>query len=403
MAWPLLWTIVFALDLPLARSIPSSQWHAHEMIYGTYGAALVGFLTSAAAEWTDTPPRQGRDLLLLLGLWLPGRIVGVLGADTLVWFAAATDLGFLGLLGWFVARPMIDRRSTRHASFVLWIVLLGAVEIAIRATWIMGALDLSARLLQTALLIFVVLFASALGRINVAVLNLALDPSGKTTPYRPHPGRQNLAAAMTALYALASLLFPESQAPAFLALAAGCTFMDKLAEWFIGRSVWKGHVLSLGLANLLAGLGLIAIGVAGLGAPISRVTGLHILGLGGLGLAVISVFIIAGLRHTGRPLVLPWQAHAALLLTLTACLIRVMPEMGVLTGLAGRHYALAAILWTGAFGVWLIRFLPFLLEPAASSDTACRDGLLTPTTVIPLARGCRALPAADSARNRRSR
>src|SRR5690606_18801480 len=114
---PLAWVVLFGFSLPFARDIPASQWHAHEMIFGTYGAALAGFLTSAVAEWTDTPPRHGRSLLILFFLWLPGRIVGLLGFDTLVVVAAATDLGFLGLLFWYVLSALIKRGSSRHTSF----------------------------------------------------------------------------------------------------------------------------------------------------------------------------------------------------------------------------------------------------------------------------------------------
>ncbi|WEX08544.1 NnrS family protein [Chelativorans sp. AA-79] len=371
MAWPTLWVIVFAFDLPLARSVPPGQWHAYEMIFGTYGAALAGFLTSAVPEWTDTRPRQGASLVALFAFWLPGRLVGLLGADALMAVAAITDFTFLSLLMWFAITPMIERRSTRHASFVTWIVLLAATEAAIRMAWISGQFDLSARLLQTALLIFVLLFALALSRINVVVLNLALDPSGETTPYRPHPGRQNLAAAATALFGATSLAFPGSQAPAFLALAAGAAFMDRLGEWFIGRGVLKGEVLALALANLFAALGLITLGLADLGVAIPPAAGLHLLSVGALGTAVIAVFIIAGLRHTGRLLVLPWQANAAIVLIVAACLVRVLPEVGVLKSLFGPHYTLATLLWAGTFGIWLAGFLPFLVRPGLDQVATC--------------------------------
>jgi uncharacterized protein involved in response to NO len=122
-------------------------------------------------------------------------------------------------------------------------------------------------------------------------------------------------------------------------------------------------VLALAGANLFAGAGFMAIGLAGLGAPLSPSTGLHILSVGSLGLAVLSVFIIAGLRHTGRPLALPWQAHAALILMAGAGLVRVLPEIGVGTSLSGAHYALSATLWSSAFALWLLGFLPLLRHP----------------------------------------
>lgn len=368
MASPLIWVTLFGFALPFTHAIPPHQWHAHEMIFGTYGAALAGFLSSAVPEWTDTAPRRGRALLVLLGLWLPGRIVGLLGIEALVLPAAVTDAAFLSLLFWFVLKPLIERRTTRHSSFAVWAGLFTLVELGIRAAWLTERFDLAERLLQSSLTIFLVFFALAVARINVVVINLALDPSGETTPYRPHPGRQNLAAGMVAIYTVAALLFPNSTAPAYLALAAAAAFFDRLAEWFIGTAVLKTQVLVLAGANAFAGGGFLLLGLAGLGAPVAAPSGLHMLSVGSLGLAVLGVFIIAGLRHTGRDLVLPWQAHAAVALMLCAGLVRVLPEIGLGAPLVGLHYALSAMLWSAAFGVWLAGFLPLLMHPVKGAE-----------------------------------
>jgi len=362
--WPLLWTLVYAFALPFAHDIPTSQWHAHEMIFGTYGMALAGFLTTAVPEWTDTPRRRGNALLLLVWLWLPGRLVGLVGADALNAIAGLADTAFLLVLTWYVAKPLLDRRSSKHLSFPVWCVLFAATEVAIRLAWLAGDYELAGRLLGIALAVFLVFFSLSVARINVTVINLALDPSGETTPYRPHPGRQNLAAGLVTLYIAAALCLPDSAAAAYLALAAGAAFLDRLAEWFIGRPVLRAEVLGLLAANLMAGLGFLAIGVAGLGAPVAVSTGQHLLSMGALGLAVISVFIIAGLRHTGRPLDLPPQAHWALVLMLCAALVRTLPELGIGEALLGLHYALGAVLWALAFAVWLHGFLPYFLAPS---------------------------------------
>lgn len=364
---PLAWVVLFAFALPFAHDVPASQWHAHEMIFGTYAAALAGFLTSAVAEWTDTRPRQGRSLLVLLFLWLPGRIVGFVGLDALVIVATATDLAFLGLLFWYVLRALIARGSTRHSSFAVWVALFWLLELSIRLAWLNGLTDLAGRLLHAALMIFLVFLSLALARINIVVINLALDPSGATTPYRPHPGRQNLAAGLIAVYAAAALVAPASTVPAYLALAVAAAFFDRLAEWFIGVAVLRTHVLALAGANLFAGIGFMTIGLAGLGAPLSPTTGLHILSVPGLGVAVLSVFVIAGLRHSGRPLDLPWQAHVALILMVAAGLVRVLPETGIATFLMGKHYALSGFLWSSAFLIWLVGFLPLLRNPVRES------------------------------------
>jgi uncharacterized protein involved in response to NO len=365
---PLAWVTLFAFALPFANDVPASQWHAHEMIFGTYGAALAGFLTSAVPEWTDTPPRRGWALLVLLFLWLPGRIIGLVGLDALIAVAAVTDLAFLGLLFWYVLKALIERGSTRHSSFAVWVGLLWFMELAIRLAWFTGATDISARLLHAALVIFLIFFSLAVARINVVVINLALDPSGTTTPYRPHPGRQNLAAGLVTLYSVVALAAPDSAVPAYLALATGAAFFDRLTEWFIGSAVFRTQVLALAGANLFAGIGFVMIGLSGLGAPLSPTSGLHMLSVASLGLAVLSVFIIAGLRHTGRPLDLPWQAHAAVALMTAAGLVRVLPEIGIGSFLFGSHYILSASLWSSAFALWLIGFLPLFRHPLKTAD-----------------------------------
>ena len=365
-ASPLLWVAAFGYQPPFAGAVPGTQWHAHEMIFGTYAAALAGFLCSAIPEWTNTPPRRGGWLLGLLALWLTGRVVGLLGIEALLVPALLLDTAFWAMLMVTVAVPVLGRR--RGGSFLAWLCVLGAAQAAVKLAWWMGEPALSARLLHAALAAFVVLLTLALTRVGVVVINLALDPSGETTPYRPHPGRRNLSGFLAAAQGVAALLLPDSLVGAWLALAAGAAFLDRLAEWFIGRAALRSEVLALGAANGFAGLGFLALGVAGLGGPVSAGTGTHLLAVASLGLAVMAVFVIAGLRHSGRDLVLPWSAHAAFALVALAGLVRTVPEL--LPGLdpPGGHHLVAALLWSAAFAMWLAGFLPLLRNPVGAGD-----------------------------------
>jgi uncharacterized protein involved in response to NO len=252
------------------------------MIFGTYEAALAGFLTSAVPEWTDTPRREGRALLLLLALWLPGRAVGLAGLDSLILITTLTDTAFLGVLLWYVVAALVKRGSARNASFAVWLALFMLLDLGVHVAWLADAHETAARLMRAGLMVFLVFFSLAIARINVVTLNLALDPSGETTPYLPHPGRQNLTAALVTIYALTSLIAPASNVSAYLALAAAAAFFDRVAEWFVGGAVMKSHVLALAAANALAGVGLALAGLASLGAPLAPTTGLHVVALGSL-------------------------------------------------------------------------------------------------------------------------
>lgn len=368
---PLAWVAAFGFRLPFAHAIPVTQWHAYEMVFGVFGGALAGFLTSAVPEWTDTVRRSGRALVLLVAAWLPGRVVGMLGIDALVLPATATDAAFLALLLWYAASPMFLRRSARHVSLVFWTAVLLGSALTCRVAWLGSDWALSGRALYAALCAFAILFALALGRVNAVVVNLALDPSGTNTHYRPHPGRQNLAAGMVALHLAATVLFPQSAVGAWLALAAAAAFFDRLAEWFVGRAALRAEVLALAGANTLAGVGFAAIGLAGLGASIPLAAGVHLVSVGALGLAVLAIFSIAGLRHTGHALVLPWQAKGAFALIVLAAAVRTVPDLAGWDDPHGLRYLGAAIAWTAAFAVWLHGYLPIVCAPPRADSDHC--------------------------------
>jgi len=84
----------------------------------------------------------------------------------------------------------------------------------------------------------------------------------------------------------------------------------------------------------------------------------------------MAVFVIAGLRHSGRDLALPPAAKLALALMAAAGMARVLPEIGIGEWLLGRHYQLAAGLWSAAFATWLIGFWPILNAPK-QDDGGC--------------------------------
>lgn len=138
----------------------------------------------------------------------------------------------------------------------------------------------------------------------------------------------------------------------------------------MGRAVLRAEVLALAIANGFAGAAFAVIGASGLGASLSLHAGVHLLTVGSLGLAVLAIFSIAGLRHTGHALVLPWQAKVAFALIVTAALVRTVPDIAGWSGSRGLQHALAAVAWTAAFATWLHGYWPVLREPAGGEPEA---------------------------------
>lgn len=369
--WPFQWVLVFGLDLPLARTTPPALWHAHEMIFGAFGAALIGFITTAVPEWTDTPRPQGKFLYPMAALWGVGRLVGFFGADVVGIVGAFCDMAWLVLLMGYMVRVSILKRSDTLLAFIVWIGALAACEAVVRYGFIAENIALAQHMLHMAGFVFLGLLGLALARITVAVTNLILDPSEATSPFRPHPGRLNLAPGLVMLAIIGDLAGLSPEASAYLMIAAGAAFMDRVGEAFVGREMLRGEIMVLAGSSGLAGAGLILVGLARLGAPLAETSGLHVALMGGLGLGVLAVFSIAGLLHCGQPLVFSRITRLAAILLVAAVALRVLPDLGMLPQLPGPPYAGAALLWAGAFLLWLRAYWPLLSDAATLGARQC--------------------------------
>ncbi len=369
--WPVLWVAVHGFDLPLAETVPPTIWHAHEMLIGSYGAALIGFLLTAVPEWTDTPRLRGRALFALAACWGTGRMVGLVGADAAGPVGAAADLLWLAALTAYLAVASVRRRTLGLLGFLVWLIALDA---AAAALWL-GMLSGDVALMQTAARLvgfaFLGLLGLALARISVPVTNLVLDPTEATSPFRPHPGRRHLAPALVAVAIAGEVAGLSAAATGFLLIAAGAGFLDRVAEAFVGRETVRAELLSLAGASALAGAGLLIAGAARLDAPVPDTAGFHIAFMGGLGLAVLAVFTIAGRVHAGQPLGLSRLARVSLLLLVIAVALRGLPDLGVVPPPPGPPHVLASAVWALAFLIWLTADWPHLSDPRTLGARSC--------------------------------
>lgn len=362
--WPMLWVLAFGFDLPLAQTVPPSLWHGYEMLVGAFGAALIGFVTTAAPEWTDTQPPRGRPLIALAALWGLGRAVGLFGWDGLGALGALADLCWLGALVAWLLWLSWRRRTERLLAFVLWISLLTVCVAAARVSFLLGEIGPAARAVYLVGFAYLGLLGLALARITVPVTNLVLDPTERSSPFRPHPGRLNLAPGLVLVAMAGEVAGLSIAVTGFLVFAAGAAFMDRVGEAFIGREALRAEILLLAGSSALAGVGLMMTGAARLGAPWTELVGLHIALMGGLGLGVYAVFAIAGLLHTGQTLGLSLATRIGASALMASVALRVAPELGI--PVPGPPQGAAALLWAAGFLTWLWAYWPALSKPSAA-------------------------------------
>lgn len=369
--WPLAWVAVWQFQLPLSRTVSPFVWHAVEMSSGGWGAVLIGFLTTAVPEWTNTGRLRGRPLWVLCGLWATARVAGLVGADALLPLAAAADLAWLALLIGYLVVVSVRTRSTRILAFIGWLVgLLIATGLA-RLAMLTGDNEAALSWARLGAAVYLGLLGLVLARVSVQVSNTVLDPTGRSAPFRPHPGRMNLAPGLVAVALLAEVAGTSTAVSGFLWVSAGAAFLDRIAEGFIGRQAARTELLALMGAAAFAGAGLLSVGAARLVAPWSEAGPWHLALMGGLGTGVLAVLSIAGRFHTGQPLGLALATRSGFVLLAAAVLLRALPPMGLLPWPPGPPHLLASIAWCAAFLLWFRDYWPLFRDPATLQGHLC--------------------------------
>lgn len=296
----LAWLPVFHGELDLVTAFAPRDWHVHEMLYGYLPAVMTGFLLTAVPNWTGHLPLQGRPLLMLVLIWVAGRIA----VTTSAWIgwavAAVVDIAFLLAVAAAVAREIVSGRNWRNLMVlvVLSVLLAGNLAFHVEAH-AKGAADYSVRVGIAATVMLIMLIG---GRIVPSFTRNWL--------VRENPGRlpasfgtfdmASVAFAGAAL--LAWILAPASTGTGIALLLAGLIQAGRLARWAGDRARRDPLVLVLHVAYAFVPLGFVLVAAASLDwVPASA--GIHAWTGGAFGGMTLAVMSRASLGHTGRALV----------------------------------------------------------------------------------------------------
>src|ERR1700693_4242471 len=120
----LVWLPVFYGELTLTTALAPRDWHVHEMLYGYLPAVITGFLFTAIPNWTGRLPIQGTPLLMLVIVWVMGRVCVTFSAETGWLRAMLVDASFLLLVAAAAAREILAGRNWRNLNVVMLVLLL---------------------------------------------------------------------------------------------------------------------------------------------------------------------------------------------------------------------------------------------------------------------------------------
>lgn len=345
-----------------AAPFPALLWHAHEMLFGYAIAVLAGFLLTASANWAKEGPVAGRRLMLLVALWLAGRLAQGFG-DALPWIVAdLIDLAFLPALALTVAGTLWRAESRRNLIFLPILGVFFTADLLVHLEVAGAAEDTAYMGLTLAVDGFAFLMTMIGGRLTPGFTANALKAQGIAGTVRDPKALAAASGAAVLAVLVLDLAAPGSGLAGTAAALAAIVLLARLAFWQTPRTanqpiLW---VLHLGYLWIAVGMALKAAAVLGDAIPASAAA--HALTTGAVGVYTLGMMSRVGLGHTGRPLeVRPAIAMAYGLVSIAAVMRIAAPVL--FPDLYFEAIAVAGGLWIVAFATFTALYWPILTRP----------------------------------------
>ena len=358
----LAWLPMFQGELSLGTAFSGVDWHVHEMLFGYVAAVIAGFLFTAIPNWTGRLPLQGGPLLVLVLVWLAGRVAVALSAE-IGWLAAALiDIAFLALMAAAVAREIVAGKNWRNLKIVAVLALLAVTNLAFHLEAHVEGVASYATRFGIGLVILLIMIVG--GRIVPSFTRNWLarqDPGRLPAPFdRFDVACMVLSAASLLLWAIR----PDGRATAALLAAAGVANAVRLARWAGDRTIADRLVLILHVGFAFVPLGFLLNALAAIGG-IAPSAGVHAWTVGAIGIMTLAVMSRATLGHTGQPLSASPGLQAVYAVVAIAALARIAAAVLPDWSMALLH--LAAFAWAVAFLGFAGLYAPLLCLPKRPS------------------------------------
>jgi uncharacterized protein involved in response to NO len=341
---------------------PLKLQHGHEFIFGFAAAIITGIVLTALPSWAGTREIRGGQLMLLVALWLCGRIAFWASPWLPPPLPAVVD-GLLFPAVLLMLAPQLLRAANRLYLLLLPILLaLFAANLLYYQAASSGNALLAGQALRLAIYAIIVLYVLKGGVLAPIFTGNALREKGRGEQ-APFDMKLEVV-SLASLLALATCDLGAAPRAWTGSMALACALLYGWRTWR-----WQGWrvadvplvlVMHLGFAWLVFAFALKA--VAELTGMVPEAAWLHAFTVGSLGLMMLGLMTRVSLRHTGRPLVVPRAMLVACVLMFAAALLRLAATVH---GLGNAVIALSAVLWTAAFALYFMVFWKVLLTPSA--------------------------------------
>lgn len=349
------WVWMFRTGQPEVLSVPALWWHVHEMIFGFAMAIVVGFVLTAVQNWTGINGTKSYRLLAIVVLWMIPRLL--FWSPAPLWLISIFDALFLAFAAYEVAWRVVQVKGWRNLFFVPLFMLAVVANFASYAC-VKGMPPFPASAVWQAMLWWFTLLLSVMGGRVIPFFSARRFNTEKPQPLVWLEWAANL--PLLGLFILSFFPLVMAQVGQVFMVISGVAHAIKIMRWKPWQTFAEPLVWSLHLTYLCIPLSLLVRGLWD--NAFAQHNMIHLFAIGALAGLILAMIARVTMGHTGREIYkgpkMGW-AFAAIVL---AALVR---SFGVVLF---PSYMLemidtSALLWTFAFGMFLIKFGYMLLTP----------------------------------------
>lgn len=352
--------------------------HGHVMVYGVIGAYAFGFLLTAFPRWVGQPfASHGVLISLCLSLFIGQSCLLIGATGHPLWLGAAAlfeNIAYLGL--WLVLSRMYKYSplSETQPRYVLLAVAAAVIGVALfYGTFLFP----ESRPLMQELSVTLGVYGYLLFLVIAITYRIVPFFAGRVIAnYTPTRGRHTLKlAALFILMRIAGVAvasrFPALYYVVWISdLALLAVLLKEWRGWF-SKSMSKTPILFI----LFLGFFWIAVFLAFSGLefllhlieptaplyPMYRTLALHALLVGAFSTLIIGISTRVVRGHGGLPIKADaWMLISMLLIQIASVMRVFLPLLTSVVPSLAAHFYWAGPMWTLAFAIWAVRYLPIL-------------------------------------------
>ena len=357
----LIWNAQLTGNMTLSLYGGGLWWHEHEMLFGFTTAIIVGFLLTAVQNWSGVRSLNGKGLLVLVGIWLAGRLAFFFPGQLPNELIAAIDLAFLPLAAIALAYPIIKVKLWRNLIFIPILLVMATSNALMHYSLATG----NYALLNSATNFMVLLVTLVMCIMGGRVFPMFTANGTRTPRVNAIKSLEILAISSILIAVIAGAKFIElpPMLVAIIFIFAAIVHAVRVFRWKIWVAFKTPLVWSLHLSYWCIALGLLMYALSEISTLVTHSQAIHTLTVGAMASMILSMISRVSLGHTGRMIVVGKVMTVAFMAIIASFIIRVFAIYWFDN--YNHVLSLAVLFWVIGYGSFVALYFPILISPKA--------------------------------------